>query len=128
MNEGARRVSYFLRCRVENAGDQRGHAVPLLCLGMELTPTGCGQPIELCFALIFGFAPLTRDQSLMFQPVQGWVQRSLLDLQRVAGDLLDTKQNPVAMQWAQRDSFENQHVESALQQINSFRHALSLHV
>jgi len=70
---------------------------------MELTPTAHGQPIELRFALIFGFAPLTRDQPLVLQPVQRWVQRSLLNLQLLAGDLLDAKQNPVAMHRADHD-------------------------
>jgi hypothetical protein len=48
-----------------------------------------------------------------------------LDLQLFAGDLLYAKQNPVAMQRAERDSLEDQHVKSALQQIDLFSHNLS---
>jgi hypothetical protein len=78
--------------------------------------------------LVLGFAPLTRDQALVLQPVERRLQRALLDLQLFAGDLLYAKQNPVAMQRAERDSLEDQHVESALQQIDLFSHDLSFEV
>src|SRR5207249_127712 len=103
-------------------------AIPLLSLGVELTAASRGQPIELGFTIVIGFAPLTGNQTLVFQPVERWIQRSLLDLQLLTGDLLCAKQNPVAMQRAERDGFEDQHVQSALQQIDLFSRDLSVDV
>src|SRR5580658_861516 len=128
MNGASRIVSHFLRCRTENAGDKRRHAVPLLSLGVELTAASRGQPIELGLTIVVGFAPLTGNQALVFQSVERWVQRSLLDLQLLIGDLLYAKQNPVAMQRAERDGFEDQHVQGTVQQIDLFPHDLSLDV
>ena len=68
MNGIAQAVSYFLGSCVENAGDQRRHAIPLLRLGLKLTPPGSRQPVELRLALVVGFAPLTGDQALVEIP------------------------------------------------------------
>src|ERR1700722_15694101 len=97
MNGASRIVSHFLRCRTENAGDKRRHAVPLLSFGVELTGASRAQSIELCLTMVVGFAPLTGNQALVFQPVERRVQRSLLDLQLLIGDLLYAKQNPIAV-------------------------------
>jgi hypothetical protein len=51
----------------------------------------------------------------MFQTIKRGIQRALLNLQPVFRNLLDAQQNAVAMQWAQRHRFENQHVQRAQQ-------------
>src|ERR1700728_472294 len=128
MNGASRRVSHSLQCRTENGGDKRRHSVPPFSLGVELTAASRRQPIEFGLTIVVGLAPLTGNQALVFQPVERWVQRSLLDLQLLTGDLPYAKQNPVAMQRAQRHSFEDQHVEGTLQKIDPIAHNLSLSV
>src|SRR5260370_33450029 len=106
MNGASRRVSHFLRSRTENAGDKRRHAVPLLSLGVELTAASRGQPIELGPTIVIRFAPLTGNQALVFKPVERWVQRYLLDLQLLTGDLLYERQIPDDIQRDQRYGFD----------------------
>ena len=99
MNGSARRVSYFLRSRAQNAGDQRRHAVPPLRLSLESTPParsdGRTSPCACC-----PIRPTRWRSTLVLQPVERWVQRSLLDLQPFIGNLLNAQQNAVAMQRA----------------------------
>ena len=52
----------------------------------------------------------------MLEAVERGVQRALLNLQRIAGDLLDAQEDAVAMLGPQRDGFENQEVQRALQE------------
>jgi hypothetical protein len=47
----------------------------------------------------------------MLQPIQRGVESPLLDLQRPAGDLLDAKQDAVAMELAERDCLEDQEIQ-----------------
>src|SRR4029077_1373453 len=53
--------SYLLRSRAQNTGNQQRHAVPLFGLRIELAPACRGQAIELCFAVVLRFPPLTVD-------------------------------------------------------------------
>src|ERR1700733_8744390 len=89
---------------------------------MELAPPSRSQTVELRLAFVVRFPPLAGDPTLMFQSIERWIQRALLDLQLFARDLLNAQQNPVAVQRAKRDRFEDQHVQCALQQINRFAH------
>jgi hypothetical protein len=58
----------------------------------------------------------------MLEPIQGGVERALVDLQPVSGDLLDAQQNAVAVKRAQRDGFEDEEIERPLQQFRRARH------
>jgi hypothetical protein len=49
--------------------------------------------------------------------MQGWVERALLDLQDLFGDLADSEGDAVAVDGAEGHNFQNEHVESALEQI-----------
>src|SRR5215469_3919342 len=81
--------SYFLRLRPQDAGDYCRLPVPLIGLGLELAPARCRQAVVLRFAMVFGFTPFAADPALMLKPVKGRVQGSLLDLQLLAGNLLN---------------------------------------
>jgi protein involved in polysaccharide export with SLBB domain len=54
----------------------------------------------------------------MLEAVQRRIQRTLLDLQRVAGQLLDTQQDSVAVQRSERDGLQDEEVERALQEFD----------
>ncbi len=53
----------------------------------------------------------------MFEAVQRWIQRPLWHVQDILGNLRDAQQYPIAVQRLQRDRLQNQHVESAGEQI-----------
>jgi hypothetical protein len=57
---------------------------------------------------------------LMFEAVERGVEGALLDFETILGDLLDAQQNSIAVEGAQGDGFEDEHVEGALQQVEWF--------
>jgi hypothetical protein len=59
------------------------------------------------------------------EAVERGVERALLDQQRAARDLLDAQQHAVAVQGAERDGLEDEHVERAGQQVSAGGHRLS---
>jgi hypothetical protein len=112
----------------ENARDEGGHAVPLVGFSAELAATGGGELVELCLAVVVGFAPLAGDEALVFKAVQGRIEGALLDGELVAGDLLDAEENTVAMKRTERDGLKDEHVECALHEVKLIRHRCLLEV
>src|SRR5262249_15338671 len=104
-------ASYFLRLGPQNPGNHLRHAVPVLRLALQPFSSCCRQPVIFRLPLILRFAPLARNPTLMFQPVQRRIERPLLDLQPVLRDLLDSQQHTIAMQRPERYRFEDQHVQ-----------------
>ena len=62
----------------------------------------------------------------MLEAIERGVQGSLLNLQCVARDLLDAQEDAVAMLRTQRDGFENQEVQRALQEFGRRGHEVAL--
>jgi hypothetical protein len=60
----------------------------------------------------------------MLQAIESGVQRALLNLEEIFGDLLDAQEDAVAMQRAKRDGFEDEHVQSALEKFELLGHAV----
>jgi hypothetical protein len=90
----------------------KGAAV--LRFASELFPSFRGKAVEFRLATRFRFLPLRREQSFVFEPVQRGIQRALLHLQRVPGDLLNALCNGIAMNRANTGDFQDQQVERAL--------------
>ncbi|HXA03479.1 MAG TPA: hypothetical protein VNY30_01500, partial [Bryobacteraceae bacterium] len=59
---------------------------------------------------------------LTHQTEQCGVERSLLDEQRLIGDLPNTQKNPVAMKRTERDSFQNEEIESTWKKLGLAGH------
>ena len=59
----------------------------------------------------------------MLEPVERGIEGALLNLQSVAGDLLDAEEHAIAVERAERDGFQDQEVECALQQFGGIAHA-----
>src|SRR6516164_8985390 len=98
MNENARALSYFLRLCLQNAAYDVRHALPRFSLGLQL-PFACRrQPIELGFALVFRFSPIAGDPASMLETIKRRIERALLDLEAISGNLLDSQQHAVAVQ------------------------------
>ena len=116
----------LLRGGSEDARHEPGHLLPAVRFAAKLTASGRRQSIIFGFALVVGFAPLAGDEALVFQAVERGVERTLLDFEAVAGDLLDAEENAVSVQWAEGDGLEDQKVERALQKIDAVRHTALL--
>jgi hypothetical protein len=61
----------------------------------------------------------------MLQAIQGGVERSLLDLQGAARDLLDSQQDAVPMHVSERYRLEDEEVEGPWQKVGLVGHGLS---
>src|SRR6476661_1193603 len=79
------------------ARDGARKALPVLRLFRELPASLTGELIELRLPVVFGRTPFRRDQTLLFEPVQRRVERSLIHLQHVFRQLLDALRDTPSM-------------------------------
>src|SRR5262245_33773946 len=100
---------------------ERGE-IPAFGVGLEALSTGGGERIELGLAVVVRRAPLAVDEALMLEPIEGGIERTLLDGERASGDLLDAQQHAVAMLRAERDGLEDQQIERAGQELRLCGH------
>src|SRR5258708_5601406 len=109
----------------EDACDEGGHAVPVVRFGAEPGPAGGCEAIELGLAFVVGLTPLGGDETLVLETEERGIERSLLDGELVAGDLLDAEENAVAVEWAEGDGLQDEHVEGALHEVELAGHGSS---
>jgi hypothetical protein len=112
----------------EYFGNESGHAVPLVGFGAKLVAADGGELVELCLAIVVGFAPLAGDETLMFEAVEGRIEGTLLDGELLAGDLLDAEKNTIAVKRTEGDGLEDEHVKCALDEVELVRHRVLLEV
>ena len=97
-----------------------GELLPTLHLGLQLFPALGSKRIELRVAACLRGFPLRFQPAAIFEAVEGGVKRALLELKKVAGDLLNPLRNGVAMNRPQRHDLEDQHVEGSLEELGFF--------
>src|SRR5262249_41610607 len=118
-------ASYILwNCR-EDDTDRLRQTLPVRDFVLEPVTARRCETVVLRFPVILRFSPLGGDETLMFETVQGGVQRSLLDLQRISRQLLNAQQDAVPVQGTEGNCLENQEVERALQQFDGLSQSLS---
>src|SRR5206468_3148592 len=100
----------------ERQVDGIGEPTPVVDFLSEPSLPAGRQRVILRLATIVGLAPFRLDQSLMFEAVQRRIQRPLLDLELVAGNLLDAQQYAVAVKRSEGDRLQDQKVECSLQE------------
>src|SRR6266849_3951986 len=122
MIESGSTGSYFLRLGSKDSSDHVCHAIQLFSFGLESAFPRRREPVIFGLAFVFRLAPFAGDPSLVLQPVQRRVQGTLLNLQPIFRNLLDAQQNAVAVQRAEGNSLEDQHVQRALQKVELFVH------
>src|SRR5262249_58704762 len=98
----ARRTGVAAPCEIlrrrEEAFDDVGGARPILGFGGELLPAGAGDRVVAGAAVVLRCAPLRSDPSHLLELEQRRIERSLIQLELVAADLLDPPRDPVAVQ------------------------------
>src|SRR5215471_14159940 len=103
--------------RAQHAGDRRGQAIPVRALLVELRATETRERIEARVAAGVGRRPRRAKPAALLETMQRRVERSLLYLHDVAGHLLQPPRDGVAVDRTERDDFQDQHVERALQDV-----------
>src|SRR3981189_2555888 len=102
----------------KESSDDGCRLFPTSGLGLQLsTPVAC-QAIEARLPVILGRAPFGRDRTLLLKLQQHWIQRALVERQKIPADLFDSPGDPVAMQRAQHiPGFEHHQRQRALSNV-----------
>src|SRR3954470_18626475 len=102
--------------------DRGGQTIPAVRLLSEPAAAGSGEAVILGPAVVLRRDPLGFEQPLVLEPVERWIESSLLHEQRAIRDLLDSQQHAVSVQLAERDRLQDQQVEGAGKQVGLIGH------
>ena len=75
------------------------------------------QDIILCAPAILGGLPFTLDQSISLQPLKGDEQRTCIEAENALAHLFEPDGDPISVHGLERQRFQNEHVQSALNEI-----------
>ena len=103
---------------LQNSSDGAHHPFPLSCFRRELLSAGARELIETCAAIELGRAPFRLDEALPFQSLQGRIQRAVIDEEIFFGGALNSYSDAVPMTRTKDQRLENQHVQSALEELH----------
>src|SRR4051812_27468398 len=107
---------------VDDDRNSRGKPLPLSRLMLEGATTVACERVVLCPPVVFAVAPLRLDPPLLLQLVQRRVERSLSHLQDLIRHLADALRDRPAVHRLERDHFQNQKVQRALNEICRLAH------
>jgi hypothetical protein len=102
---------------VQNFSDRLGQLIPLRPLGVQMLLPRTGQCVKPRPPVVRGRGPGSVDPTQMFHPVEGRIERALLDPQDVVRDRLDVRRDAVAVMRTAAQNLENQQIERALERI-----------
>jgi hypothetical protein len=86
------------RTRLQRRRHRGRQTVPAVGFLAEALPSRRGEAVVLRAPVVLGRAPLGVEQALVLETVERGVERALLDEERALGDLLDPRQDGVAVQ------------------------------
>ena|ERR1700722_7443434 len=107
--------------------DRGRQPAPVRRLFLQLRAPGRGQRIKLRLSPRFRFRPFRFDPGFLFQPVQSGIERALLNLKNFLGDLLNALGNRPTVFRFERDGFEDEEIESALNEIAWLTHTMTIY-
>src|SRR5688572_8323043 len=113
--------------RVEDGADRRDELRPAIAFGGELLLAGRGDAVELDALLRLAQRPLALHPALFFKAMERGVERSGFDLQRFGGLRGDGLPDGVAMLRSPLQRLEDEHVQRALQQLQTRAVAFLFH-
>src|SRR5579864_6194901 len=92
--------------------------------------TFCREFIEFSFTASFRRLPFGGEQLFVFESMKSGIERSLLDLQSLARNLLNSLRDGVAMDGAERSNPQDEEIESSLREIKFVfsLHALTFYI
>src|SRR5438309_80474 len=102
---------------MQHLGHHAGEPRPAGGLLLKLRPALGSKRVIASPAMVLRDTPLRRNPPPPVHSVKGGIERSLLDLKRVVGQLLQPSGDAVAMHRSPGESLEDEHVEGALEQL-----------
>jgi len=90
------------------------------CFFRELFPARRRQPVIFRPPVVVRYAPLCREKSANFQPMQRRIQGAFFDTQDLVATLMEVFRDVVAVHLSVGQSFQDEHVECVAQQIAGF--------
>ena len=99
---------------------QAGQLAPTLGFLFERFHSGFGDGVVFRFPAVFGRVPFALDPALLFQANQSWIERALIELQQILGNLLQPRGDAVSVLWAHAaQSTQNDEIEGALEHLDA---------
>jgi hypothetical protein len=93
--------------------------LPLDPLGLELPLPLAGELVVAGSAVVVGRAPLGADPAPAQHPLERRVERALVDLEDVAGDLAEPERDPPAVHGLEGERLEDEHLERSLEEFGA---------
>ena len=110
---------------IQNQTNRSRQTAPLAGLLQQLFAPLRSKRIKARFPIVFAYAPFGANPILVFQPLQGYIQRSMLDEKNFFRLPLNGSGNTLSMAGAKNQALENQQVEGSLQKGDAVVVALS---
>jgi hypothetical protein len=102
--------------------DGGGEAVPVGGFVIELLTAETSEGVELGATIVFAGLPFGRDPAFLLEFVKSGIERTVADLEDVAGDLREALADGPAVERFEGEDFEDEEVESALEEVRRFGH------
>src|SRR5258708_38787557 len=106
---------------LQSLGDSPGNTSPSLGLDLELLSSLLGQAVVFRAAIVFRVSPKRGNPAFVFHAVQGREERARLDDESTLGDLLNSAGNAQSVHLAGGQRFQDEQIQSTLQQGSGFR-------
>jgi len=117
-----------LRSSLQNPRNGRDLPLPLFCFRAQLLPARFCERVVFRSPVIFRRLPFALDEPRALKPAKRREQRSRVDVEYPAAQLLNSLRNPPSMERLKSKRLEDQHIERSLhERSGSIRHRLSLH-
>ena len=101
---------------------QTREPAPSARLFLERPDAGSGDRVVLGVAVVLRLLPRPFDPPLLFEPDQRRIQRALVQLERVIGDLIEARRQPIGMLRAHgRQRSKDDEIERALEELDAPR-------
>src|SRR5437667_4938186 len=103
--------------RLQDSGDRRHLPSPFSRFAVEPLSSLLGQGVILCTPAVLGRFPFAFDQSIPLQPLKGHKQRTCIETENALAHLFEPHGDPVSVHGFERQRFQNEHVQGALDEI-----------
>jgi hypothetical protein len=102
---------------LQDSGDRRHLPSPFSGFAVEPLSSLLCQDVILCAPAILGGFPFASDQPRSLQPLKGDKQRTGIEAENAFAHLFEPDGDPVSVHGLKPECLENEHVQSALNEI-----------